>query len=375
MKKFKKLLTILTAVALVFSLSAIMASAAAVTVAVDGKPVSISASYGAPYVDSANRTQIPIRAISETLGATVSWDQSAQTAVIDGNIKIKLGASTISTPSGSVTMDTTAVASNGRIYVPFRFLCQALGYDVDYTTSGGNTTVNIVTKVELTINAAASLTDAMNEVAKLYNAEKPNTKLTFNYDASGTLRKQIEQGAPVDLFFSADTKNMDTLKNEGLAVNTTIKNLLGNDLVLVVPKNSTLKISTFADVATSAVKMIALGDTTSVPAGTYAKETFTYYNVWDEVQKKATFDNNVRTVLTHVASGNVDCGVVYRTDALTEPDVKIVCTAIDASHTPIVYPGAVVKASAHQVAAADFMNFMSTSAAKAVFEKYGFKTF
>jgi molybdate transport system substrate-binding protein len=272
-------------------------------------------------------------------------------------------------------MDTTSVAADGRIYVPVRFLCQALGYDVVATGSAASLSVDILTKVELNISAAASMTDAMKSVGKLYNAARPNTKLTFNFAASGTLQKQIEQGAPADLFFSAATSNMDKLKSQGLLVDSTIKNLLGNDLVLIVPKSSTIQLSSFGDVAGSTVNMIAIGDPKSVPAGQYAQDVFTYYNVWDQVKAKATFDTDVRAVLSHVASGNVDCGVVYSTDAFTEPNVKIVCTAIDASHKAIVYPGAVVKASALPYSAADFMNFMSTSEAKAVFANYGFKVF
>lgn len=371
----KKVLAVILSVLMLLSMSTVIASAAAATtVAIDGKTISIPSSYGAPYVDSANRTQIPIRAISEALGVTVAWDQPTQTAIIDSNIKIKLGANSIATPNGAIAMDTTAVSSNGRIYVPFRFLCNALGYDVEYTTAGVNTTVNIITKVELNISAAASLTDALKEIQQLYLVKKPNSKVVFNFGASGTLETQIKNGAPVDVFFSAATSNMNNLKTAGLLLDSTVKNLLGNDVVLIAPSNSKLSLSSFTAVTGSGIKMIALGEPTAVPAGKYAKEVFTYYNIWDQVSAKATFGTDVRQVLTMVETGNADCGVVYSTDAATSATVKIVATAIDASHTPIIYPAAVIKASAHSAAAADFVNFLSSAGAKAVFVKYGFRT-
>jgi molybdate transport system substrate-binding protein len=370
---YKKALAIILAAMLLLSMSTVFASAASVpTISIDGKPISIAASYGTPYVDSANRTQVPIRVVAEALGATVTWDQSTVTAVIDKTIKIKLGDNTISTAYGTISMDTTSIASNGRIYVPVRFLCEALGYDVNATTTNG-VTADIITKVELTISAAASLKNVLTEMQSLYLAEKPNTKLSFNFGASGTLQTQIEQGATADVFFSAASSNMSALKTKGLLIDSTIKNLLGNDVVLIVPKDSTLAISSFADVANSSVKSIGLGEPTSVPAGKYAQDVFTYYKIWDQVKAKAVFGTPVTQILTWVETGNVDCGVVYSTDAAASSKVKVIATAIDASHTPIIYPAAVVKASVHSAAASDFVNFLSSAEAKALFVKYGFR--
>jgi molybdate transport system substrate-binding protein len=371
----KKAFTFILAITLVTSLSTIFASAASVpSIAIDGKPLSIAASYGTPYVDSAARIQAPIRIIAEALGATVTWEQSTATAIINNTIKVKLGADTITTPYGAVTMDTTSVASNGRIYVPVRFLCDALGYDVQATVTNGSVSVNIITKVELNISAAASLKNVMTELQNLYLAKKSNCKLTFNFAASGTLQTQIEQGAPVDVFFSAATSNMTALKAKGLLIDSTIKNLLGNDVVLIVPKDSTLTLGSFNDVTNNSVQSIGLGEPGSVPAGKYAQDVFTYYNIWDQVKAKAVFGTPVTQILTWVETGNVDCGVVYSTDAASSTKVKIVATAIDASHTPIIYPAAVIKATTHTAAAADFVNFLSSQDAKAVFKKYGFST-
>jgi molybdate transport system substrate-binding protein len=373
MKLLKKLPAILTAAVLVFSLTATMAAAAgAPTISVDGAAITIDPSYGTPFIDSANRLQAPIRAVAEKLGATVAWDQSTASAVINNAITIKVGASSITTPYGSIAMDTTSVNKAGRIYVPVRFLTDALGYDITTTTDSGVLKANIITKVELNIAAAASLKNALTELLSAYTASKPNSKLTFNFAASGTLQTQIEQGAPVDVFFSAATKNMDALKSKNLLADGTVKNLLGNDVVLIVPKSSTLKISSFTDVSTSAVASIGLGDPASVPAGQYAQDVFNYYKIWDAVKAKAVLGTPVTQILTWVETGNVECGVVYSTDAASSAKVKIVATAIDASHTPIIYPAAVVKASAHQAAAADFVNFLSSDAAKTVFKKYGF---
>lgn len=376
MKKMtRKVLAPILMVALILSMSTVIASAASVpAIQIDGKALPIASSYGTPYVDSASRTQVPVRIVAESLGAVVAWDQSTQSAVINNTIKIKLRSNTITTPYGAITMDTTAVASNGRIYVPVRFLCEALGYDMCAAVNNGAVTANIITKVELNISAAASLKNALMELQNLYIAQKPNSKLTFNFAASGALQTQIEQGAPADVFFSAATSNMNTLKTKGLLLDSTIRNILGNDLVLIIPKDSTLPIGSFTDVTNSYVKSIGLGDPASVPAGKYAQEVFTYYNVWDQVKAKAVFGTPVTQILNWVETGNVDCGVVYSTDALASAKVKIVATAIDASHTPTIYPAAVVKASAHSVAAIDFVNYLSSADAKAVFKKYGFST-
>jgi len=373
MKLFKKVLLLSTMAAVIFGMSAVSSSALTKPViAIDGSPITIASTYGTPYVDSSNRTQVPIRVVAENLGADVSWDGTSQTATIDGNIKIKVGSSTINTAYGTITMDTKAVNKDGRIYVPIRFVANALGYDIEATSNNGAITANVVTKVDLTMSAAASLKDALGEVQALYKAEKPNANLTINFGGSGTLQQQIEQGAPVDLFFSAAKSNMTALKDKDLLDNDTIKNLLQNKLVLVVPSDSKANISSFADVTSSAIGKIALGEPTTVPAGKYAQQVFTYYNILDAVTAKTVFAKDVREVLTWVESGNVDAGVVYSTDAKTSSKVTVVATAADGSHDPILYPAAVIKSTKHSVASKDFLNFLTTDKAKAVFVKYGF---
>lgn len=373
MKRFKKVLLLTAIAALVFGMSAVSASALSTPViSIDGNPVKIESSLGTPFIDSANRTQVPIRALSESLGADVAWDQATQTATIDGNIKITVGSTTIKTAYGTITMDTKAVNQSGRIYVPARFVANALGYDIEGTNDKGQVTANVITKVDLTVSAAASLKDALGEIQTLYKAEKPNAALAISYGGSGTLQQQIEQGAPVDLFISAASSNMNALKEKDLLDNGTIKNLLQNKLVLVVPSDSKTKISSLEEVKNSEIKKIALGEPKTVPAGKYAEQVFTYYNMLDAVKAKTVYAKDVREVLTWVESGNVDAGVVYSTDAKTSAKVKVVASATDGSHDPIVYPAAVIKATKHSVAAGDFLNFLTTDAAKAVFVKYGF---
>ena len=371
MKNLKRLIAFL--LVLSFAIGSFSALAATTPkIAIDGTVMSIPASYGAPYIDSANRTQVPIRAISEGLGLKVDWNQATSTATINGNIKIKLGEKSITTPYGTVTMDTTAISKNGRTYVPIRFLANALGYDISSSTSNGVFTVNIITKVSLNISAAASLRNAMVAIQTLYQAQKPNATLTFTYGASGTLQTQIEEGAKVDVFLSAATMNMDALKTKGLLLDGSVKNLLGNKLVLIVPSSSKLTISSFKDVANSSVKSVGLGLPLAVPAGQYAQDVFEYYNVWDTVKAKAVFGSPVTQILTWVETGNVDCGVVYYTDAAASSKVKVVATASEASHTPIIYPAAIIKTSTHPVAAADFINFLTSDEAIAIFKAYGF---
>ncbi|KNZ43424.1 molybdate ABC transporter substrate-binding protein [Acetobacterium bakii] len=226
--------------------------------------------------------------------------------------------------------------------------------------------------VTLTISAAASLKDAMAEIQALYLKEEPNTTLAINFGSSGSLSQQIQQGAEVDVFVSASTKDMTTLKDAELLDNTTLKNLLGNEVVLIVPKDSTATITDFSQVVDPTIAKIGIGEPTTVPAGQYAVDVFTFYNVMDQITDKIVYGKDVKEVLTWVETGNVDVGVVYSTDAKVSDAVKVVATAPADSHKPIIYPTAVIKASKNSEAAKSFNDFLSSDAAKAVFVKYGF---
>lgn len=227
-------------------------------------------------------------------------------------------------------------------------------------------------RTSLTISAAISLKDSLEEIKQLYPRSQSNITLTYNFGASGALQQQIEQGAPVDVFVSAAVKQMDTLQSKGLLLEGTRKNLLGNQVVLVVPATSSASLSNFKGLTGSAFKKIAIGEPRSVPAGQYAEEVFKSVGILEQIRPKLVFGNNVRQVLTFVESGNAEAGVVYTTDARTSSKVKVAVTAPANSHSPIIYPVAVIKSSKNQAAARAFVQFLSTSQAKAVFTKYGF---
>ena len=230
----------------------------------------------------------------------------------------------------------------------------------------------VETKTEVVVLAAASLTDVCGELETMYEQQHKDIDLIFSFAGSGALQTQIEEGAPADLFISAAKKQMNALTEKNLMKEDTVSDLLENKVVLIVPADSTLKITSFEDVKKDEVKMIAVGEPESVPAGQYAKSIFSYLGFWDVVEKKANFGTDVRTVLTWVESHEVDCGVVYATDAYTTEKVKIIAEAPEGSCDKVVYPAGVVEASRNKEAAEAFLNYLKSDEAMKVFEKYGF---
>ncbi|EGO65006.1 molybdate ABC transporter substrate-binding protein [Acetonema longum] len=226
--------------------------------------------------------------------------------------------------------------------------------------------------VELYVSAAASMKDALLEIQKQYEAENANVKLIYNLAASGTLQKQIEQGAPVDLFVSAAPAQMNALEKQNLIQKESRKNLLENQLVLIAPEGSKAALTGYEDLTKDAVKKIAIGQPDVVPAGQYAKEALTKMNLWDKLQDKFVQAKDVRAVLTYVDTGNVDAGIVYRTDAAVASKIKIIAAAPAGTHAPIIYPAAVLANAKQPKAAGDFLTYLSGPEGKAVFEKYGF---
>jgi molybdate transport system substrate-binding protein len=225
--------------------------------------------------------------------------------------------------------------------------------------------------VEITVSAAASLQDAMKAIAPLYTQEQANVIITYNFGSSGSLQQQIEQGAPVDVFLSAAPKQMNALQEKDLLLTDTRKDLLKNSIVLVTPKDKS-DISNFEGLTTDKVSKIAIGDPKSVPAGQYGKEVLTSLNLYKPIQSKLVFAKDVRQVLSYVETGNVEAGLVYATDANVSDNIKIVATAPETSHSPIIYPVAVLKESKHPDSAKKFVQFLSTETAKTVFDNYGF---
>jgi molybdate transport system substrate-binding protein len=226
--------------------------------------------------------------------------------------------------------------------------------------------------VNITISAAASLSDVLKEINNLYTQNETNVIITTNFASSGTLQTQIENGAPVDLFISAAPTQMDNLQKKDLLLNDTRVNLLNNKIVLVVPNDSTMGITSFNDLALDKVKKIAVGDPKSVPAGTYARQAFDQLGITTQVQPKEVLAGDVRQVLTYVEGNNVDAGIVYSTDALTSTKIKVVASAPAEINAKIVYPAAVIKTSKNPDSARAYLNYLYSRQAKIVFEKYGF---
>ncbi len=230
---------------------------------------------------------------------------------------------------------------------------------------------------QLIVSAAASLKDTMEEIEPLYQQEHPETEIIYNFASSGSLQRQIEQGAPVDVFISAATSKMDDLEKQGLLLTETRRDLLKNQMVLVTAKSNAknnLKFDNFDDLTTKEINNIALGEPGSVPAGKYAQEVLTSFEIADQVNSKTIYGKDVRQVLNYVATDNVDAGIVYRTDAQVADNVQIVATAPENTHSPVIYPVAVIKDSENPNAATELVGFLTTPEAKAVFEEYGFVT-
>jgi molybdate transport system substrate-binding protein len=226
--------------------------------------------------------------------------------------------------------------------------------------------------ISLTVSAAASLKGPMEEIKQLYAKENQKVIINYNFGSSGSLQQQIEQGADVDLFIPAATKQMNALQDKELIIDNTKKSLLGNKLVLVIPKDSQTTITDFKGLANDEFKKIALGEPKSVPAGQYAEEVFTKLNILESIKLKAVYGKDVKEVLTWVESGNADAGIVYESDAKSSDKVKTIAAAPAGSHTPIIYPAAIVKTSRNADVAKEFLTFLSGDKAKVVFEKYGF---
>ena len=242
------------------------------------------------------------------------------------------------------------------------FLALAIGLD---SLRAANT--------DLTLSAAVSLKDALDEIVHLYGVEHPGVTVHSNLGGSGTLQRQIEQGAPVDIFISASPKEMDLLESQGLLLSGTRKNLAKNSVVLIVPAG-TSQISGFSDLVKPAVKFIAMGEPQTVPAGRYAQEVLTHLKLYDQLKSKLVLAKDVRQVLTYVETENADAGIVYATDAKISAKVSVIATAPQDSHSPVLYLGAVLKNSVNPAGAKAFLDFLAGDKARGVFEKFGFVT-
>ncbi len=218
--------------------------------------------------------------------------------------------------------------------------------------------------------AASSLTETLPAVAQKWTAQG-HPRVEFSFDASSRLARQIEQGAPADAFISADGAWMDQLEAGGLIEPATRFDLVGNTLVAVVPSTSMLRVTTAADLAAAAIKRLGLAGE-NVPAGRYARTALTTLGLWPRIGERVLSGDNVRTVLGWVASGEVDAGIVYATDALIEPRVRTAFVFPSGSHPAIEYPAAVVLGAAHAADAAAFLGYCRSVEAGSIFAAAGF---
>jgi molybdate transport system substrate-binding protein len=224
---------------------------------------------------------------------------------------------------------------------------------------------------EVLVFAAVSLTDALEEIVAAYEATSDDEVL-LNLTSSSTLARQIEAGAPADLFLSADEPWMDKLDEKGLLLAGTRKSVLSNTLVIVVPADSRLAIASPQDLATAKVRALALAEPQSVPAGVYAKEYLRSQQLWSKVIDKVIPTENVRAALATVEAGNAEAGIVYKTDAAISKRVRIAYEVPQAEGPDISYPFAVVAGSKRPEAAKAFLAYLESPASLEVFRKYGF---
>jgi molybdate transport system substrate-binding protein len=224
---------------------------------------------------------------------------------------------------------------------------------------------------EVTVFAAASLTDALKAAAAAYEQQSED-KIVFNFGASSLLERQIEEGAPADIFFSADEARMDRLADKGLVLAGTRQSRLSNSLVIITPADGGLKINSPADLADPKVRRIALADPKAVPAGVYSKAFLEKENLWPKVESKVVPVDNVRAALAAVESGNIEVGMVFKTDAAISKQVRVAYEIPAASGPKISYPMAVTKNAKQIEPAKKFVDYLSSDDAAKIFETYGF---
>ena len=225
---------------------------------------------------------------------------------------------------------------------------------------------------EILVSAAISLKSALEEIRPVYEKQS-GVKVRFNLGASGLLQKQIEAGAPVDVFASAGEKQMDDLQAENLVIPETRRNLVRNLLVLVLPVDSQAPVHSFSDLVNPGVERLGMGNPKTVPAGQYAEETLRNLKIWDRVQPRLILAENVRQVLDYVLRGEVQAGIVYSSDVLeSRGKLRIAATAPKESHKEILYPIAVIAETRSRSDAQRFIDLALSKAGQDIFERHGF---
>ncbi|EZP75450.1 molybdate binding protein YvgL [Parageobacillus genomosp. 1] len=224
----------------------------------------------------------------------------------------------------------------------------------------------------LTVGAAASMKDVLEAIGKQYEKEHHDVTLRFTFASTGTLQKQIEQGAPIDIFVSADARTFEQLQENKMVIATHDRPLVYNELVLITQKNHSSLVHSLSDLTNPTIRSVAVGIPETVPAGAYAKQWLQSAGLWEKLQTKYIFAKDVRQVLTYVESQNVDGGIVYRTDALASKRVHIAAVAPSSLNKQIVYKAGVVAQSKQQKAAKQWVAYLYSNKAAAFFQKYGF---
>lgn len=224
---------------------------------------------------------------------------------------------------------------------------------------------------EITVSAAASLTQAFRDIAPLFEAAHPGTQVRLNFGASGALLAQIARGAPADVFASADQETMDKAQEQGLVKAGQRRDVVSNTLVVIVPAGARHTPATVADLARAGHARIAIGLPASVPAGRYTQRALEAANLWGAIAPKMIGASSVRQALDYVARAEVDAGFVYATDAAIMPDKVRVAFAVPTA-SPIRYPVAVLAGAPHPAEAGRFVDFLFTAPAQAVLARHGF---
>jgi len=226
---------------------------------------------------------------------------------------------------------------------------------------------------EITVSAAISLKNAFEEIREIFMETHPGSKVVFNFGGSGDLARQIEAGAPVDVFASAAPKDMDDIDRKGLVASNSRRNFTGNALVLIKSANSNIPINSMEDLRRKEVVKVSIGNPQTVPAGRYAEEALRHFNLWEGVKKKLIFAENVRQVLDYVTRGEVDAGLVYSTDAMARSkEVKAVMKLPEGSHQPVIYPIGVIKGTKEESLSRTFVDLLLSAEGQKILNKYGF---
>lgn len=231
---------------------------------------------------------------------------------------------------------------------------------------------DVAAGTEITVSAALSLKAPFEEIGRVYE-KKTGIRVIFNFAASGLLQKQIEAGAPADVFASASPKEMIALERSGLLIAESRADFAGNEVVLIAGKNRSMQITSFSDMKKSSVIRVAIGNPATVPAGKYAQETLLTLGLWNDLQAKLVYAENVRQVMDYVARDEVDAGMVFLTDSVVRGrDLRVIAEAPASSHSPVTYPIAIIRGSTNKAAAQAFISLVVSKEGGDILLKHGF---